>query len=267
MTRLVRVLIAAAIFALFARPGISQDKIELKVTTFLPPTHWWVTKVLNPWAAEMAKRTSGKVELRVFAANSPFGNVTNQADQVMAGVTDATWAMNSLPPGRNPRSLIMEIPLIAPTSKAATQTLWSMRDTYLAPDYTGFKVLALHCLNGVGFATRDKKVEKLEDLAGLRVRTPNKQVEAILLKMGATPVRMGAAQFYESLERGILDGVTTGYEGLHAFRLENIVKYYYDARISVICFSGLMKQERFDALPPDVRAAIDAAIDQDHRER
>lgn len=258
MHKLLRNFAAAAVIMFTAQSGLAQEKILLKASTFVPPTHWWVTDALKPWAAEMAKRTNGKVDVRVFAGNSPYGKVVNQADQVMAGVTDLSWAMNSLPPGRNHRSLIMEIPLIAATSVAATKTLWSMRDSHLAEDYKGFKLLALHCTNGIGFAIRDKKVERLADLKGLRIRTPNNQIQAVLEKFGAVPVRMGPAQFYESIERGIIDGLTTGYEGLHAFRLEKLVKHYYYARISVICFNAVMKQDRYDSLPAYVRRAIDA---------
>ena len=258
MKKVLQGVAAAAVVLVTANMASAQDKIQLRVTSFAPPTHWWVTKVLDGWAAEMAKRTNGKVEVRVFAGNSPYGKLFNQADQVAAGVTDIAQAMNGLPPGRNPRSLIMEIPLVAATSRAASHTLWSMRDSHLAEDYKGLKLLALHCTNGVGIGTRDKKIEKLDDLKGLRIRVPNNQVQALMLNIGAVPVRMGVAKFYSSLEKGIIDGLMTGYEGIRSFRLEKLLKYYYFARISVICFNTVMNQGKYDSLPADVRAAIDA---------
>ena len=74
--------LAATIALGFAAQSHAQDKIELKVTTFVPPTHGFVVDVLEPWVKDLEKRTGGKVTGRVFAGNSPFGKTENQADQV-----------------------------------------------------------------------------------------------------------------------------------------------------------------------------------------
>jgi len=110
----IRVLTIAAAVLLAAQPAGAQDKIELKASTFVPPTHWFFSEILTQWAAEMAKRTGGNVTVRLFAGNSPFGNVVNQADQVAAGVTDAAIGLNGVPRGRVPRTLIGAIARQAP---------------------------------------------------------------------------------------------------------------------------------------------------------
>ena len=138
--------IAAGAAALaFTVPAPAQEQIELKVSTFVPPMHWFHSEIMTQWASEISRRTGGKVTVRLFAGNSPFGNVANQADQVAAGVTDLAMGLNGVPRGRLPRTSIMELPLVASTSAAATKTLWSMRESHLADDYKGFKLLGLHC--------------------------------------------------------------------------------------------------------------------------
>ncbi len=249
--------IAFSAAAALCAAASAQDKIELKASTFVPPTHWFLTDAYTPWAAEIEKRTGGKVTVRSFAGNSPFGNVANQADQVAAGVTDIAWGLNGVPAGRYPRTRIMEMPLVAANAKAATRTMWSMRETHLADDYKGFKLLNLNCGNGLGFGLRDKTATKLDDLKGLRIRSPNSQIQAVLQFIGATPVTMGPGQVYESLEKGTLDGVTSGYDGVRGFRLENVIKNYYFAQISVTCFHVVMNEKKFQSLPEDARKAID----------
>jgi TRAP-type C4-dicarboxylate transport system substrate-binding protein len=256
MTRMLRTSAAAAAL-LAALPAGAQDKIELKVSTFVPPTHWFHSEILTQWAAELPKRTGGKVTVRLFAGNSPFGNVANQADQVSAGVTDAAIGLNGVPRGRLPRTLLMELPLVASSSAAATRTLWSMRESHLADDYKGFKLLGLNCSTGIGFFTRERKVQKLDDLKGLRVRAPSSQIQATLQHLGAVPVTMGPAQIYESLEKRTLDGVAMVYDGLVGFRLEGLVKHYYVADMFVTCFHAVMNERKFQSLPADVQKAID----------
>lgn len=247
---------AAAVTLLAVSAAAAQDKIELKASTFVPPTHWFLTDGFIPWAKAMAERTQGKVEIRTFAGNSPFGNVANQADQVAAGVTDIGWGLNGVPAGRYPRTSIMELPLVATTAKGAAKTFWSMRET-LAADYKGFKLLNLNCTNALGFALRGKVAAKLDDLKGLRIRTANNQIQAVLQHIGAVPVTMGPGQIYESLEKGILDGATTGWDGVRGFRLDSIIKNYYAAKISLICFQIVMNEKKFQSLPAEVQKAID----------
>jgi TRAP-type C4-dicarboxylate transport system substrate-binding protein len=235
----------------------AQDKIELKASAFAPPTHGWFTDVLNPWAQEVEKRTNGRMVVRIFAGNSPFGNVANQSDQVKAGVTDIGWGLNGVPRGRLPRTLLMDLPLMAPDAYAATNALWAMLPGLLAEDYKEFKVLALHCHNAGDFFLRDKKIDKLEDLKGLRIRAPSSQVQAMLQFIGATPVTMGPAQLYESLEKGTIDGISMVYDGVRGFRLEGLIKHAYSAQIYTTCFHVVMNPKKYESLPADLKQVID----------
>jgi len=257
MRRMTGVLAGAVVVQLFTTPVGAQETIELKASTFVPPTQWFVKEGLEPWAKEMHKLTGGKVHIRIFAGNSPFGNIANQDDQVAAGVTDIAWGLNGVPAGRYPRTSIMEIPLVATSAEAAAKTLWSMRKTYLAKDFKRFKLLNLNCTNGIGFALKNKVATKLDDLKGLRIRSPSSKMQSLLQFIGAVPVTMGPGQLYESLQKGTLDGAVTGWDGVRGFRLEDVIKNYYAAKMAVICFHVVMNKKRYDGLPADVRKAID----------
>lgn len=252
-----RRLALAAALACVAGIATAQEKIELKISHFTPPAHGFQTDLLGPWVHELEKRSGGRLTARIFAGNSPFGNVANQADQVAAGVTDIALGLNGVPRGRLPRTLLMELPLVAPHSHAATNALWSMLPTHLADDYKGFKVIVPFCHNAGEFYLRDKKVEKLEDLKGLRIRAPSAQVQAMISFIGATPVTMGPAQIYEGLEKGTLDGIAMVYDGVRGFKLEGLLKYAYAAAIYTACFHVVMNQKKYDSLPADLKKIID----------
>jgi TRAP-type C4-dicarboxylate transport system substrate-binding protein len=235
----------------------AQDKVELKVTTFVPPTHGFVVDVLEPWVKELEKRTGGKLTGRVFAGNSPFGKTENQADQVRQGVTDVGWGLNGIPRGRLPRSSVMELPFVAPSADAASRTLWAMLPGMLAEDYKGFKVLALHCHNPGLFHTRDKKLDRIEDVKGLRMRAPNPPTQELLSFLGATPVGMPPTQVYENLEKGVIDGAVFPWDAIKGFRLEGLLKHHYDARVYTACFHVVMNQAKYNGLSAEARKAID----------
>jgi TRAP-type C4-dicarboxylate transport system substrate-binding protein len=249
--------LAAAAALGFAAQSHAQDKIELKVTTFVPPTHGFVVDVLEPWVKDLEKRTGGKVTGRVFAGNSPFGKTENQADQVKQGVTDVGWGLNGIPRGRLPRSSIMEMPFVAESADSASRALWAMLPGMLAEDYKGFKVLALHCHNPGLFHTRDKKLETIFDVKGLRMRAPNPPTQALLQYLGAAPVGMPPGQVYESLEKGVIDGAVFPWDAIKGFRLEGLLKNHLDARVYTSCFHVVMNEAKYASLPSDVKKAID----------
>jgi TRAP-type transport system periplasmic protein len=255
--RLGTTIVGTAIVAAFSLGAWAQERVTLKISSFTPPPHWTNSQLFQPWAKELEKKSGGKVRATLFAGNSAFGKIENQTDQVKAGATDLAWVMNGVPRGRFLRSLIMDLPFMAPDAHAATKTMWAMLPTHLKEDYAGFKVLAITCHNAGDFFFRDRKVERMEDLKNLRIRAPSSQVQALLQHVGAVPVTMGPGQIYEGLEKGTLDGLLSVYDGVRGFRLESLVKYALSARVYVTCFNITMNQAKYDGLPPDAKKLID----------
>jgi len=240
----------------------AQAQTELKFTTFVPPTHGFAVDVLEPLGKEIEKRSGGKVTVRVFAGNSPFGKVENQADQVKQGVTDLAFGLNGIPRGRYPRTSIMEMPFVAESADSASKALWAMLPDLLAEDYRDFKPIALHCHNPGLFHTRDKSLKTIADVKGLRMRAPNPPTQALLAYLGATPVGMPPGQVYENIEKGVIDGAVFPWDAIKGFRLENILKHHLDARVYTSCFHLVMSPKRYAELAPDVQKAIDATTGQ-----
>jgi TRAP-type C4-dicarboxylate transport system substrate-binding protein len=258
--RLKLTLLAAALSAALAAPAQAADRLELKFSTFVPPTHGFVTDVLEPLGREIEKKSGGAVTVRVFAGNSPFGKVVNQADQVRQGVVDLAFGLNGIPRGRYPRTSIMEMPFVAESADLATRTLWAMRDGALAEDWKGFKLAALHCHNPGLFHTRDKRLESIYDVKGLRMRAPNPQTQDLLAFLGATPVGMPPGQVYENLQKGVIDGAVFPWDAIKGFRLESLLKQHLDARVYTACFHLVMNPQRFAAYPKAVQQAFDGSI-------
>jgi TRAP-type transport system periplasmic protein len=248
--------IAAAVLATLSL-GAAAQNVQLKISSFTPPPHWTNSQLFQPWAKELEAKSGGKVKATLFAGNSAFGKIENQTDQVKAGATDLAWVMNGVPRGRFLRSQIMDLPFMAPDAYSATHAMWAMLPTHLKDDYAGFKVLGITCHNAGDFFFRERKVEKLEDIKGMRIRSPSAQVQALLSHVGAVPVTMGPGQIYESLEKGTMDGILTVYDGVRGFRLESLLKHALSARVYVTCFNITMNQDKYNGLPADVKKLID----------
>lgn len=235
----------------------AQGKIELKIAHYVPAVHGLQTQFIEPWAKEIEKRTNGQVTYRISAAGSPLGRAENQLDQLLNGVTDVAFGLSGNPRGRLPRSLIVEMPFLIDSAGQGTRTLMELYPRYLREEYKGLKVLCLLTHNAGLIHTRDKRVERYEDLQGLRLRTPSATVSAMLVAMGAVPVGMPPGNAYEALQKGTLDGACFPWDPVRAFRIDEVTKFHTDARFYTAAFWFCMNEKKYNSLPADVRKVID----------
>jgi TRAP-type C4-dicarboxylate transport system substrate-binding protein len=256
--------VVLAATAAFALPASAQEKIELKFSHFLPTTHTLHFEFAEPWAKEVEKRTNGKVVVRVFPATSSLGNVANQVDQVRAGVVDIAMGLHAFPRGRFPRTQIAELPFLFETADAASKTLWALYPKYLKDDqgYQGLRPLALHAHNGGLIHTRDRKVAKMEDLSGLRIRTPSAPITEMIKFLGGTPVGLPPGAVYENVQKGVIDGFVFPWDPLNSYKLAELTKFHLDARAYTVPFFVLMNEKKYQSLPADVRKVIDETTGQ-----
>lgn len=251
-------LLSAMLMWVALLPAFAQaEVIELKLSHFLPATHPTQKDFLEPWAAELARRTNGQVKVTIFPAGSAFGHVAKQFDQVKAGVVDISHGLTGFPRGRLPRTLIMDLPFMTKSADAASKTLWNLYPEYLKEEYRGLKVLALHAHNPGLIHTRDKQVKTMDDLKGLRLRTPSLAISMMLKQLGATPVGMPPTQVYENLQKGVLDGNVFPYEAVHGFKLYEVLDHHLDAKAYTTSFYFVMNEKKYNSLPADVRAVLD----------
>ncbi len=234
----------------------AADRIELRISHFLPSSHPIYVDFLKPWAAELEKRTNGRVKATVYSAGSPFGNVNKQLDQVRAGIVDIAHGLTGVPRGRLPRSLVMDMPFLATSADQATRIMWALYPKYLRAEFKDLKILALHAHNPGLIHTRNKPVKTVDDIAGLRIRNPSMAVSMMLQSLGAYPVSLGPMQVKDALKKGVIDGTVFPYEAISGFGLAKSLKYHLDARAYTTSFFFAMNRNSYEKLPDDIRHVV-----------
>ncbi len=246
----------SAVMALGAMSG-AQAKTTLKLSHYLPSVHGIHTDFIVPWTKQVSECTNGEVSFEVFPAGSQLGNVARQQDQVRAGVVDIAHGLHGIPRGRFPATSLIDMPFLTDDAGAATYALWQLLPGVLADEYKGFKVLALHAHNGGLLHTRGKKVETMEDMKGLRIRTPSPAVSDMLSFLGATPQGLPPGEVYENLQRGVLDGTVFPWDPVKSFGLNEVLDYHLDLGVYTVSFFFLMNERSYERLSPEARACID----------
>lgn len=90
----------------------------------------------------------------------------------------------------------------------------------------GLKLIASNWIYGDRHTLTTKKVETLEDLAGLKIRVPNNKIQSLSFdSLGATSVGMDLGEVYQSLQTGTIDGAENPLATLYGRKLHEVAQY------------------------------------------
>jgi TRAP-type C4-dicarboxylate transport system substrate-binding protein len=253
--RIMTRLLAGASLATLALPATAET--TLRVSHYLPTVHGIHTDFIVPWTEAITECTNGEVQFEISAAGSQLGNVARQQEQVMAGVVDIAHGLHGIPRGRFPRTSIIDMPFLTDDAGAATHALWEIYPDHLAEEYQGLKVLALHAHNGGLLHTNGTRVETMEDVAGLRIRTPSPAVSEMLSELDATPQGLPPGEVYENLQRGVIDGTVFPWDPVKSFGLNEVLTHHLDFGAYTVSFFFVMNESSYEELSDEARACID----------
>ena len=97
----------------------------------------------------------------------------------------------------------------------------------------------------------------MEDMKGLRIRTPSPAVSEMLSYLGADPQGLPPGEVYESLQRGVIDGTVFPWDPVKSFGLNEVLKYHLDLGAYTVSFFFVMNQRSYDKLSDKAKSCID----------
>lgn len=107
----------------------------------------------------------------------------------------------------------------------------------------------------------DKAVRSVEDVAGLKLRTPSRTGAWMIESWGAEPVGMPVPALPQALSKGTVDGALVPFEIVPPLKLQELTGYSVEGpggvRFGTSVFMFAMNRERYEALPADLRQVID----------
>ncbi len=110
----------------------------------------------------------------------------------------------------------------------------------------------------------NKKIESMDDFKGLKMRIPGLGGK-VIAKAGGAVVLLPGGEIYTSLERGVIDA-TEWIGPCHDIRMGfyKVAKYYYYPgwHEPGSALELIMNKKAYEALPSDIRAALDTAASE-----
>jgi TRAP-type C4-dicarboxylate transport system substrate-binding protein len=169
--------------------AFAQAQVELKLHSFVPPTHSIWVDPLTPWSKEVEKRSGGKMVVRMFPSMQLGGKPPELYRQMVQGIADIVFTLPGYTAGDFPMMSLTELPGTATDAEDGTRKLWKNME-FFKEEFKDAKVLMLWNSDTAGIMSRAKPVRTMEDLKGMRIRTPSRAQSAQLTALGATPIDM-----------------------------------------------------------------------------
>ncbi len=260
-----RTLLKTAGAAALAAPALSmaQAAVTLKFHTFMAPTSNVWLNMHKAWMDKVEKDSGGKIKFEAYPAMQLGGTPVQLYDQVRDGVVDVVWTLPGNTAGRFPRIEVFELPFMMNNAEATSKAYWEYTQTFAADEFKDVQVLALQ-VHGPGVIhTSDKAVKSVDDMKGLKMRAPTRQVTKLVGALGATPVGMPLPSIPDALSKGTITGCVIPWEVVPSVKVHELTKFSAEfdpagGALYTTTFVMAMNKAKYNSLPPDLKKVIDA---------
>ncbi|SMC87249.1 TRAP-type C4-dicarboxylate transport system, substrate-binding protein [Desulfocicer vacuolatum DSM 3385] len=232
-----------------------DGKINIRFSTWHVPAGADVQKLWIPMLEEMKKRSDGRITYTMYAGGA-LGKGPQHYDIVKTGLSDMGYATLSWTPGRFPLTDVLSSPIVCPAKWKGVEAGMAMHDKLLHSEFKDVKVLHINnCVMAHLWTTR--KVTSLEDLKGMKIRSPGGLQTKAIEALGATPIFMPLGDVYLSMETGVIDGVVTCPALVKAFKLYEVAEFGVPTSFGCVS-EGLFVNKRFwKRVPDDLKEIIE----------
>lgn len=251
--------LAALAAPLFAPLAVrAADAVKLKFTSFEPPMANITSNVLAPFARDASAASAGTLQIDMFAGGTLGRNPTQQLKLVTDGIADIGWIVLPYTPGRFDDTEIVGLPFVAANATEASVALHRLYAGGALVGFEGLKMLAIGATPPVVIHA-NQPIRLPSDLKGKRVRVSGDHLTRIVETLGGAPVQVGGGQIAESLSRGVVDMTLNNWGFVGDFKVNEVSSQHLDIPLGAVAVGIVMRQDRYDALPPAARGAIDKA--------
>ncbi|WP_171175086.1 TRAP transporter substrate-binding protein [Ruegeria sp. HKCCD8929] len=250
----------AALTTGFSAGSALAQEVTLKLHQFLPAQANVPKLVLDVWADNVEKDSDGRIKVERYPSMQLGGKPPELIDQAIDGVADVVWTVVGYTPGRFPSTEVFELPFMMTDARAVSRAYWEMFEKHMKDDeFKDVHILGTW-VHGPGMIHTADPVESPQDLQGMKIRGGSRSVNALLTKLGATPVGMPVPAVPEGLSKGVIDGTTIPWEVTTALKVPELVENHteFEGRaLYTLTFVLAMNKAKYDSLPDDLKKVVD----------
>jgi len=246
--------LAVALLLSTAETAQSQSSMHIKFSTWHPPMSREVKTVWIPMLEELKKRSGGRITYTMYAGGA-LGKGPEHYDIVAKGLSDMGYFTATWTPGRFPVSDVLSLAATTDGKDVSTDVGNALYEKHLKNEFPGVKMIELNgCIQAFLWTT--KPIRSLDDVKGLRIRSPGGHQTNYIKALGAEPVFMPLGDVYLSMQTGTIDGLVTCPPLVLAFKLFEVAKQGTLATFGCVTEGVIMNQKSWDSAPDDLKPII-----------
>lgn len=263
----VGLLVACVAGSFMLRPkaggGGGGDRIVLKMAHGLDQAHP-VHKAMELMKARLEELTGGKATIDLYAGGV-LGGETECLEQVQKDLLAMTKVSTAAIEAFIPEIKVFSVPYTFRDEEHFWNTLHSPVGKRLMElgAAKGFRGLCYYDSGDRNFYTTKKAVRSVADLKGMKVRVMSSQTARDMINaMGGSPCPMNWGELYTALSQGMVDAAENNSPSFVTSRHFEVCKYFICSSHQRIPDMVIVSMKTWDALPLDVRQALQQAADE-----
>jgi TRAP-type C4-dicarboxylate transport system substrate-binding protein len=254
-----KILLGAGLAISAAAPA-AGDPITLKLNSPAPPMSYVNREVLTPWVEAVTADSGGTLKIQTFYGGT-LGSFANTYDRVVDQVVDVGFILTAFAAGKFRRHEVAALPFEAETAILASNALWKLYEKgATAPEFDAVRPLGLWTFPNAAIHSREP-FRTLDDFRGKKIIASNAIAAKIVTALGAAPISLRPDEAYTAVQRGTVDGVVMPFTGMETFKIHEVTRHHVDVALGSDPALLMINRKRYDALPPQAKAAIDKHSD------
>ncbi|MEC9343409.1 MAG: C4-dicarboxylate TRAP transporter substrate-binding protein, partial [Pseudomonadota bacterium] len=234
---------------------------ELRVASGSPPTHPSNDPVYTTFIEQLPALSGDKLTAKHFGLE--VVTLGTGLKSLESGVVDIANVLMQYFPADFPNSMLLAdlAPLGTVGSGMAAATVEyyvTCEDCQAEFAKKGIVYITSVSTPSYDILTTKKKVTKIEDLAGLRLRSPGAAFSLWIKTMGAIPTEISFNEEYEALQGGLIDGTIAPPVNLIGNRLAEVARYYTPIGVGTLNATSTfsVRSETWKGLSEEERRAV-----------
>lgn len=228
---------------------------SIRFSTWHVPVGYEVKTVWEPMLAELKKKSQDKITSTMFAGGA-LGKGPEHYDIVAKGLSDMGYFTATWTPGRFPLTDVLSMAAWVDGKDVATDIGNAMYTRVLHKEFEGVKVVELNgCIQA--FLWTKRPVKSLDDVKGMKVRSPGGLQTNYIKSIGAEPIFMPLGDVYMAMETGTIDGIVTCPPLILSFKLNEVAKHAVVATFGCVSEGVVMNKRSWDRIPDNLKPLVD----------
>ncbi|MCI7260519.1 MAG: DctP family TRAP transporter solute-binding subunit [Selenomonas sp.] len=199
--------------------------VELKLAYHLPANHY-LSQGMERFAQRVNERSGGSIKVTTYPAGQLYTD-KSMNDAIMTGGLDmglnSTAMWTTVVPALN----VLDVPFLLNSYEAVGRAMNGSLGRTLTTEMErkGVHPLIWVDYGYVQFCNNQRPLTKPEDFRGLQLRGYGQIPAETIKALGASPVTMSSGEVYMAIQRGTIDGQTSGTTAMYQRKIYEVAKY------------------------------------------